>query len=173
MAEDGESPRLRLYLDDAAAVDDLFKRALKAKGGEALSEFLNFLARFPRYSLFNAMLIRVQRPGAMAVASRHRWNCAGRWVVADGVPIIILQPFGPVQFVYDLGDTQGSPLPEGWGLGNPRAAGDLSADVWEPATSAAAKCGIAIELVSNYGALLAGTAAVLHSTALGSYVLSE
>src|SRR5207248_2515192 len=54
------------------------------------------------YSLFNAMLIRVQRPGALAVASRRRWQEFGRIVAPDAVPIVILQPFGPVQFVYDV-----------------------------------------------------------------------
>src|SRR5271166_3364829 len=99
------TPRLRLYLDDAQAVDDLFRQAIRAPGHQALSEFLDFIARFRRYSLFNAMLILVQRPGALAVASRRRWQDYGRMVAADAVPIVILQPFGPVQFVYDVGDT--------------------------------------------------------------------
>jgi hypothetical protein len=173
MAQDEESPRLRLYLDDAAAVDDLFRQAFKAKGNGALSDFLNFLAQFPRYSLFNAMLIRLQRPGAMAVASRHRWLENGHFVASDAVPIIILQPFGPVQFVYDIGDTHGPPLPEGGVLGLFGAAGDFSGEAWDKAVSAAAKCGIVIELVANYGAALAGTSAVLHRTDLGSHLLSE
>ncbi len=108
-----QTPRLRLYLDDAEAVDDLFRQALRAQGNQALPDFLNFLARFRSYSLFNAILIRVQRPGALAVASRRRWQNCGRIVAPDAVPIVILQPFGPVQFVYDVGDTQGSPLPQG------------------------------------------------------------
>ncbi|SRR6266404_77115 len=94
MAGDDQTPRLRLYWDDAAAVDDLFRQAVRAQGEGALPEFLNFLARFRRYSLFNAMLIRVQRPGAMAVASRRRWQEEGRMVAGDAVPIIILQPLG-------------------------------------------------------------------------------
>lgn len=112
-----QTPRLRLYLDDAEAVDDLFRQALRAQGNQALPDFLNFLARFRRYSLFNAMLIRVQRPGALAVASRQRWRGYGRTVAPDAVPIVILLPFGPVQFIYDVGDTQGPPLPAGakWG----------------------------------------------------------
>jgi hypothetical protein len=73
----GGRPRSRFFAfwtlvqqPDGRPIDDLFRPALRAGGHEALSEFLNFLARFRRYSLFNAMLIRVQRPGALAVASR-------------------------------------------------------------------------------------------------------
>jgi hypothetical protein len=64
----------------------------------------------PARFLFNAMLIRVQRPGALAVASRRRWQDYGRTVAPDAVPIVILQPFGPVQFVYDVGDTHRLPF---------------------------------------------------------------
>jgi len=112
-----QRPRLRLYLDDAQAIDDLFRQALRVREHEALPEFLNFLVRFRRYSLFNAMLIRVQRPGALAVASRRPWLDYERRVAPDAVPIVILQPFGPVQFIYDVGDTLGPPLPTGaeWG----------------------------------------------------------
>ena len=159
-----QTPRLRLYLDDAEAVDDLFRQALRARGHEALSEYLNFLARFHRYSLFNAMLIRVQRPGARAVASRQRWRGHGRAVAPDAVPIVILQPFGPVQFVYDFGDTEGPPVPPGAKWGPFSAAGHVRQNAWDKAVSGGAKCGVVIELIDNYGSGLAGTAAVLHRT---------
>ena len=160
-----QTPRLRLYLDDAEAVDDLFRQALRARGHGALSEYLNFLARFRRYSLFNAMLIRVQRPGALAVASRRSWRGYGRTVASDAVPIVILQPFGPVQFVYDVGDTHGRELPGGGEWGPFSAAGRMPRDAWEKAVSGGAKCSVTIELIENYGSGLAGTAAVLHNTA--------
>jgi hypothetical protein len=131
---------------------------------EALSEFLNFLARFRRYSLFNAMLIRAQRPGALAVASRRRWQDYGRMVAPDAVPIVILQPFGPVQFVYDVGDTRGPPLPTGAEWGPFGAAGHIPHDAWEKAISGGAKCGVVIELIENYGSGIAGTATVFDRT---------
>jgi hypothetical protein len=167
-----QTPRLRLYLDDAEAIDDLLRQALRARGSVALPEFLNFLARFRRYSLFNAMLIRVQRPGALAVASRRRWLECGRMVAPDAVPIVILQPFGPVQFVYDVGDTHGPDLPAGAEWGPFGAAGHVPHDAWEKAISGAAKCGVVIELIENYGSGLAGTAAVLHRTE-GSFLTRD
>jgi hypothetical protein len=122
--------------------------------------------------LFNAMLIRVQRPGALAVASRRRWQNHGRTVAPDAVPIVILQPFGPVQFVYDVGDTLGPPLPEGVEWGPFGAVGHVPQDAWGMAVSGGAKCGVAIELIDNYGAGLAGTAAVLHRTD-GSFLITD
>ena len=116
MAGDDQTPRLRLYWDDAAAVDDLFRQAVRAQGEGALPEFLNFLARFRRYSLFNAMLIRVQRPGAMAVASRRRWQEVGRMVAGGRRANNHTPTLGPVQFVYEIGDTHGPPLPSGGGV---------------------------------------------------------
>jgi hypothetical protein len=107
----------------------------------------------------------------MAVASRHRWLENGRMVSPDAVPIIILQPFGPVQFVYDIGDTHGAEMPTGEEWGPFGAEGDLPKDAWGNAVSAATMCGIEIEVVDNYGAGLAGTASVLHRTDLGSLLL--
>ena len=135
-----------------------------------MPEFLNFLARFRRYSLFNAMLIRVQRPGALAVASRQRWRGYGRTVAPDAVPIVILQPFGPVQFIYDVGDTQGPPLPAGAKWGPFDTTGRIPHDAWDRAVGSAAKCGVVTELIENYGTALAGTAALLDRTA-GSFVI--
>lgn len=72
--------------------------------------------------------------------------------------------FGPVQFVYDVGNTQGSPLPQGAEWGPFGGAGHVPYDAWEKAVSGGVKCGVAIELIDHYGSGLAGTAAVLHRT---------
>lgn len=109
--EPGETSRLRLYAEDAQAIDDLFRLALSKKGVRAFSEFCDFVRRFHRFSVFNAMLIAVQRPGAQAAGSRHQWARIGRKVNRDAVPIVILRPFGPVEFIYELGDTSGRPVP--------------------------------------------------------------
>jgi len=157
----GETPRLRLYAQDAQAIDDLFRQALGKKGAAALSEFCEFVRRFHRFSVFNAMLILVQRPGALAAGSREQWKRIGRKVNPDAVPIVVLRPFGPVEFVYELGDTNGYPIPGGdydpFG-----AVGRIADSYWNCAVTAATKVGVSVELIDNYGAGLAGTAAVLH-----------
>lgn len=75
-------------------------------------ELLRFIARFKRYSPFNAMLIHVQKPGSRHVAppSRSRQE-HGRSIKPNAQPIAILQPMGPVMFVFDVSDTEGPPLP--------------------------------------------------------------
>jgi hypothetical protein len=159
----GETSRLRLYSEDAQAIDNLFRQALNKKGAGAFLEFCDFIRRFHRFSVFNAMLIAVQRPGAQAAGSRHQWARIGRRVNPDAVPIVILRPFGPVEFIYELGDTTGVPLPGGdhdpFG-----ASGYLHDHVWDRAVTAAGKAGVAVETIDNYGAGLAGTAAALHGT---------
>ena len=156
-----ETPRIRLYVEDAEAVDELFRQALAQKGSEAFADFLEFTRRFKRFAIFNTLLVHVQRPGARLVASRTQWRSIGRNVVADAVPIVILRPFGPVEFVYEQGDTDGEPLP-GQDQDPFLALGRVKHTTWERTTFAASRCGIVVEAVQNYGADRAGTAAVLH-----------
>jgi hypothetical protein len=47
----------------------------------------------------------IQRPGARVIASEYEWSLVGRYVMPDAVPIIILWPFSPIRFVYELADT--------------------------------------------------------------------
>lgn len=63
---------LALFEDCASAIDQLFQRALAERGLSAFDEFLAFMCRFNSLSLYNAMLVRVQRPGASAVGSRRQ-----------------------------------------------------------------------------------------------------
>ncbi len=51
----------------------------------------------------------IQRPGARVIASEFEWQSVGRHVLPDAVPIIILWPFSPIRFVYELADT-GPPI---------------------------------------------------------------
>jgi hypothetical protein len=162
MAETQETPGLRLYSEDSEAIDELFRQALKKKGRSAYSEFLSFVTKFERFSIFNAMLIYAQRPGAAAVGTRHQWRGIERKINPDAVPIITLQPFAPVQFLYELQDTSGPPLP-GEENSPLLAFGRVPRTEWDRTVSAATKSFVEIELVGSYGAHLAGTAAKLPS----------
>lgn len=87
----------------------LFYASLETQKPDDLVEFMEFCARFRRHSVFNARLIQTQRRGASAVASAKEWRTAGRYVLPDARPIIILMPFAPVVHVYDIEDT-GPPI---------------------------------------------------------------
>jgi hypothetical protein len=71
---------------------------------------MRFVGRFRFYSPFNAMLIHTQMPGAHFVCTARRWLKDYRREIKIGArPIVILQPMGPVLFVFDVSDT--APLP--------------------------------------------------------------
>lgn len=103
--------KLQSFADCAAAIDGLFQDALKRVGSSAFIEYIEFARRLSNLSVYNAMLVRVQRPGAAAVATEKKWLGIGRSVRPGAVPIVVLRPFGPVSFLYEVADTDGDPLP--------------------------------------------------------------
>lgn len=153
-----QSARLLQFEDCASAIDGLFRQALAEKGGSAFDEFLDFAERFSNLSVYNAMLVRVQRPGAAAVGSRSQWKRQGRTVNPDAIPIVILQPFGPVRFIYEISDMEGREIP-GEKASSLFADGEISQDTYDKTKAAAEKYGVQVEETDKYGALLAGTAA--------------
>lgn len=155
-----EQNRLLHFEDCAAAIDQLFKKALKENGPNAFDAFWDFTRQFNHLSIYNAMLVMVQRPGATAVGTRRQWLGIGRVVQPDAVPIVILQPFGPVLFVFELGDTEGEPFPA-QNKSSLFASGMLVDRLWENTLSAAENYFIAIEESKQQGMALAGTAARL------------
>ena len=67
---------------------------------------MRFVGRFRFYSPFNAMLIHTQMPGANFVCTASRWRKDySREIIVHARPIVILQPMGPVLFVFDVSDT--------------------------------------------------------------------
>ena len=162
LAEDPQDlkglPRLLQFEDCASAINGLFQQALTATGASAFDDFLDFVRNFSQLSVYNAMLVRVQRPGAVAVATRRQWLQHGRVVMADAIPIVILQPFGPVLFVYEFADTVGPEIP-GEKASCLFADGKLNQVIYDRTRAAAEKYGIKVTETDQYGPNLAGTAA--------------
>lgn len=90
-------------------LSELFYSALQTQTADDLVEFVEFCSRFRRHAVFNVRLIQIQRRGARAVASVKEWRAAGRYILPDARPILILMPFAPVVHVYDIEDT-GPPI---------------------------------------------------------------
>lgn len=165
--------RLAHFEDCRSAIDQMFLEALTTKGSQAFDDFLDFVVRFSNMSIYNAMLVMVQRPGAGAVATRNKWENFGRTIKPDAIPIVILRPFGPVAFVFEQGDTEGRPLP-GVEDSSLFATGKLSQSVYDQTRKAAEKYEIQVEESEQYGVLLAGTAAgfnILPETFQSIYIL--
>lgn len=98
-------------------LDELFSVARRYRSSKEYRELLHFTAGFHFYSPFNAMLLHIQMPGATFVAPPHRWlEVYGRRIKPEARPLVILQPMGPVMFVFDVSDTEpgedkAAPLP--------------------------------------------------------------
>ena len=122
-------------LADAQSLDALYQRARDLHTTEGYRSFLDFIARLPQYAPFNCALLHIQRPGASYFATQTQWKRdLGRHIEAGARPCVILQPFGPVLFVFAAEDTlpgeDGEELPEH--ITNPFAVdGDLSPAVWQ------------------------------------------
>lgn len=100
------------------SLDELFNFARQYRSSDDYRDLIDFVARFRFYAPYNALLVHIQMPGARFVAPAHRWiKQYGRWVKPNARPLVILQPMGPVMFVFDVSDTESGPdskpLPQG------------------------------------------------------------
>lgn len=86
-------------------IDELFQCVREFSASRRFRELLDFTAHFKRYAPYNAMLIYMQCPGARFVLPPRCWKRYNRVVANDRRPIVILQPFSPVAYVYDIADT--------------------------------------------------------------------
>ena len=152
--------RLLHFEDCSHAIDQLFRSALKTDKNMAFDKFVGVARDFNNLSVYNAMLVQLQRPGAAMVGNRKQWREIGRYVLPDAVPVVILWPFGPVQFLFELSDTEGKELP-GQELNSLFAKGDLPECLYERTIQAAAKYDISVFKTDQYGTNQAGTAADL------------
>lgn len=92
------------------SLDELFNATFAYRSSQDFHNLMNFIRRFRSYSPYNGLLIHIQRPGARFVAPPHRWQkMYGRRVKPNANPIVILQPMGPVMFVFDVSDTEPGP----------------------------------------------------------------
>jgi len=100
------SPQDQPSQDDRhTQVRQLIKQAIESPTAEDLADFLEFTNKFRRLAVWNARMAHIQRPGASIIATEFEWQTMGRYVQPDAVPIIILWPFSPIRFVYELADT--------------------------------------------------------------------
>ncbi len=128
---------------DAAkrALDDLFSIASKYRTTKAYKELVDFVARFRFYSPFNALLVHVQKRGSTFVAPAHRWRGQyKREIVPGAQPIVILQPMGPVMFVFDVSQTEPT-----------KGAPELPAEVTNPFPTSGAAIGCGLPRVIENG----------------------
>jgi len=104
---DDEEEKSRAFIDQLIADTHLYDSA------NALRELLDFTVRLRNIAPFNAMLLHIQKPGlSYAARAKDWWENFGRKPKPYARPLMVLRMFGPVDFVYDVLDTEGPPLPD-------------------------------------------------------------
>lgn len=94
-------------------LDKLFEEVGTYRSTKDYRELLFFVRKFRHYAPYNAMLLHIQKPGSTYVASAADWQSRfQRKPIPGARPLVILRPFGPVAFVYELGDTEGKAFPK-------------------------------------------------------------
>jgi hypothetical protein len=89
-------------------VSNIIIKILMTADIESLINFIQYFWFKNRYSVFNCILIYAQRPGAIMLADERQWEERyGRHIKPEASPIVILKPFGPVDFIYEYDDTFG------------------------------------------------------------------
>lgn len=109
------SEQLNLFEADAvrSLLDQLLIDSRLYTQSKDYKELLDFVVHLPNFAPFNAMLLHIQKPGLSYAASAWDWRERfGRTIKEGARPLVILWPFGPVAFVYDVLDTEGKSLPK-------------------------------------------------------------
>ena len=95
------------------ALDNLFHEVGTYRNSREFMNLLKFIRKFPKYAPYNAHLLYMQKPGCNYVAMASTWERDFERTIKPGArPLIILIPFGPVGYVFDLEDTEGKPNPD-------------------------------------------------------------
>ena len=107
------SPAEKWDLDAAKhSLDELFRVSTQYRTSDSYMRMLDFIKQFPYIAAYNAMLAHIQMPGARYVLTSRKWHHHfGRTIRPEARPIVILRTMGPVDFVFDVSDTEGEPLP--------------------------------------------------------------
>ncbi len=130
--------------DPLEVTRQLYRQAVTLHSPQDLDSLLAFFGRFRRYSVFNTALIHAQRPAATLLASAVQWLRLERTVNDGSLPVIVLAPFGPVQFLFDESDTDGRTLTE-VERANVLAPGPSPRANWDQTVEGAKALGVVVE----------------------------
>ena len=92
---------------DIASINRLFQDIKRYRKSDNFKMMLDFYASFPYLGVYNAALVEQQRPGARMALTVKKWaELYDRKVKPNARPVIILLPFYPVEFLFDIYDTR-------------------------------------------------------------------
>ncbi len=98
---------------DRALIEQLIAATHLYDSSDAVKDLMNFTIRLRAFAPFNAMLLHIQKPGLTHAATASDWHRRFGRVPKEGVrPLIVMRAMGPVDFVFDVLDTEGRDIPE-------------------------------------------------------------
>jgi len=87
-------------------LDALFEDVQNYRSSNYYKELMRFCARFKQLAPFNAMMVKIQRPGCQYLLTSRQWQKKwNRRVKPNARPVVILS-FQPVSYLFDLSDTE-------------------------------------------------------------------
>lgn len=99
-----DNNQLKEYAE--SKLDELWKNVRSFRQSSNFKAIMQACVRFRHLAPFNSMLVEIQRPGALFVLTEEVWRKKyDRGIKPNSRPVIILLPFGPVDFLFDISDT--------------------------------------------------------------------
>ena len=97
---------------ERALIDQLISATKLYDSSEAIQELFKFTIGLREFAPFNAMLLHIQKPGLThAATAQDWWQRFGRVPKKGTRPLLVLRTKGPVDFVFDILDTEGRDVP--------------------------------------------------------------
>tara|TARA_R110002074_G_scaffold255653_2_gene428084 strand:- start:47 stop:1174 length:1128 start_codon:yes stop_codon:yes gene_type:complete len=97
---------------EQALIDQLIAATKLYDSSEAIEALFAFTINLREFAPFNAMLLHIQKPGLTHAATAHDWWQRFGRVPKKGMrPMLVLRTKGPVDFVFDILDTEGREVP--------------------------------------------------------------
>lgn len=87
-------------------IDELQFLVKEYRSSAEFKKMLDFVGRFKYLAPYNAMLVEMQKPGATFVFNGKKWKEYNRRPKVNAQKLITLLPFGPIQCMFDYGDTE-------------------------------------------------------------------
>ena len=92
---------------ERSALDELFEKSQQYRRSKDYLKLMEFMGKFREHAPFNLVLLHTQNPNAQYVMTAGEWELKFRCrIKRNARPCVILWPFAPVHFVYDVQDVE-------------------------------------------------------------------
>ena len=149
------------------SMDKLFHTIENYRRSDYFKNLLDFCARFKDLAPYNALMVKTQMPDAKYVLTEKQWKERyNRAPKRNARPLVILRKYGPVSYVYEIGDTESVGQQTLFGLSTEKeilenlshpfqTSGIIDEQLYQNLTKSLAYYGIALETfraASDFGA---------------------